>query len=152
MAAVSFTVIASGIARELRSACFVSLAWDSTGDDPEPNVHEFEGIWDTGATVSLISRTVVGTCNLQQTGLATIQTASGHEDTVPTYVINLGLPNNIVVTGIPVALGSFGDADVLIGMDVITRGDFAVTNWNDQTAFSFRSPSQGLIDFVKDDV
>ena len=36
-------------------------------------------------------------------------------------------------------------------MDIITRGDFAVTNRGGKTTFSFRIPSQADIDFVKDD-
>ena len=40
--------------------------------------------------------------------------------------------------------------DVLIGMDVINNGDFAVSNHGGVTKFSFRLPSQGHIDFVLD--
>ena len=136
---------------ELRSACFVSMAWDNESDEPEPAAHQFDGIWDTGATGSLISANVVERCDLKQTGVATIRTANGNEDTVPTYIVNLRLPNQVVVMGIPVARGSFGDADVLIGMDVITKGDFAVSNWDGKTSFSFRVPSLGEIDFVKEE-
>ena len=38
-------------------------------------------------------------------------------------------------------------ARVLIGMDIINLGDFAVTNKNGRTAFSFRTPSIEYIDF-----
>lgn len=41
-------------------------------------------------------------------------------------------------------------ADILIGMDVINRGDFAVTNVGGITKFSFRVPSEAHIDFVED--
>lgn len=147
----NFTARYPGIAQELRSTCRVSMAWDNQSDQPEPEEHRFHGIWDTGATGTLISETVVERCGLKQTGLAIIRTANGNEDRVPTYVINLRLPNHVVVVGVPVALGSFGNADVLIGMDVITQGDFAVSNWDGRTSFSFRVPSRGEIDFVRDD-
>ena len=97
---------------ELRSSCFVSMAWDDQSEEPEPVTHQFDGIWDTGATGTLISANVVERCDLKQTGVATIYTANGDEDTVPTYLINLGLPSQVVIVGLPVALGSFGDADV----------------------------------------
>jgi hypothetical protein len=32
----------------------------------------------------------------------------------------------------------------LIGMDVITKGDFCVSTVNDETVFSFRMPAQGI--------
>jgi uncharacterized protein YchJ len=41
------------------------------------------------------------------------------------------------------------DADVLIGMDVIANGDFAVTSYMGKTHMSFRMPSVECIDFVK---
>ncbi len=44
------------------------------------------------------------------------------------------------------ALGS----KVLIGMDVMNLGDFAVTNHGGKTMFTFRTPSQKHIDFVAD--
>ena len=37
--------------------------------------------------------------------------------------------------------------DVVIGMDVICNGDFAVTNKDGNTTFSFRIPSEETIDF-----
>ena len=54
--------------------------------------------------------------------------------------------------GLPVNLGRLsGEAEVLIGMDIINRGDFAVTNRDGRTKFSFRIPSQADIDFVAED-
>ena len=40
--------------------------------------------------------------------------------------------------------------DVLIGMDIISKGDFAVSNYNGKTQFSFRLPSQEDVDYKKD--
>ena len=37
--------------------------------------------------------------------------------------------------------------DVVIGMDVICKGDLAVTNKDGRTTFSFRIPSEVEIDF-----
>ena len=36
------------------------------------------------------------------------------------------------------------DYDVLIGMDVITQGDFCISTVNGQTVFSFRMPAKGI--------
>ena len=40
--------------------------------------------------------------------------------------------------------------DVIIGMDVIGAGDFAVTHQNGKTTFSFCCPSRKEIDFVNE--
>ena len=41
------------------------------------------------------------------------------------------------------------DAECLIGMDILTQGDLAVTNFNEKTCVSFRIPSAQCIDFVE---
>lgn len=38
---------------------------------------------------------------------------------------------------------------MLVGMDIIGHGDFAVTNHNGKTIFTYRCPSTNQIDFVK---
>lgn len=62
---------------------------------------------------------------------------------------NLGLPNRVQVTGVEVLEGILEGCDVLIGMDIINLGDFAVTNRDDVTVLSFQMPSVNRIDFVK---
>jgi uncharacterized protein YchJ len=41
--------------------------------------------------------------------------------------------------------------DVLIGMDILGLGDFAVTHHQGKTTFSFRVPSRHEIDFVAEE-
>ena len=64
--------------------------------------------------------------------------------------MNIALPDNVVFAGMRVTKGDFTGGDILIGMDIINRGDFAVTNHNGTTRFSYRVPSQGYIDFVEE--
>jgi hypothetical protein len=60
------------------------------------------------------------------------------------------LPNHVVVPEIRVTEAPLtGDTDVLVGMDVIGIGDFAVTNKDGKTVFSFRLPSVECLDFVE---
>jgi hypothetical protein len=69
-----------------------------------------------------------------------------------TYLVNIGLPNNVAFGGVRVTKGTLtGHADILIGMDIISKGDFAVSNFNGITKFSFRVPSVGHVDFVEED-
>ena len=37
--------------------------------------------------------------------------------------------------------------DIIIGMDVISKGDLAVTNYEGKTVLSFREPSAGRVIF-----
>ena len=43
--------------------------------------------------------------------------------------------------------GRLTDTDMLIGMDVISMCDFAITNAMEETKFSFQIPSSTDIDF-----
>ncbi len=68
---------------------------------------------------------------------------------VPVYYVNLGLPNRVEFAQVRVTQGVLPGCDVLIGMDIINMGDFAVTNRDGATVFSFQMPSMNLIDFVE---
>ena len=87
---------------------------------------------------------------MQPTGITIVHTPSGQSES-PKFLVALGLPNKVIFNEVRVTLAKLtGNIDVLIGMDIIQRGDFAVTNHNGKTAFSFRIPSIGLIDFVQE--
>lgn len=78
-----------------------------------------------------------------------VHTASGI-DTSNTYLVNIWLPGGVVFYNLKVTEGKLIEqCEILIGMDIISKGDFAVTNYNSKTVFTFRFPSVGCIDFVK---
>ena len=107
-------------------------------------------IWDTGATSSSITKKMVDQLNLPPVGQAKVIGVHG-EKIVNTYFIDLYLPNKVIVPKVKVTEASRlgpGKHDILIGMDVILLGDFAITNCNKKTIMSFRMPSHKEIDFV----
>jgi hypothetical protein len=78
-----------------------------------------------------------------------ISTPTDNEKPCNVYSVNLYLPNGIKVPDVNVAEGIPFGCDMLIGMDIIGLGDFAVSNYSGRTLFSFRMPSLTEIDFVK---
>ena len=56
-----------------------------------------------------------------------------------------------MVEGIDVCESEIGNQGigVLIGMDIIGKGDFAVSNYDGKTVFTFRTPSIKLTDYVQ---
>ena len=100
-----------------------------------------QAIWDSGADGSVISSRVVSALGLMAVGQATVETANG-DYVASAYVIDLMLPNGIVIKGLQVTESDLKACDALIGMDVITLGDMAITN-NPMTTFTFRIPSEG---------
>ena len=126
----------------------MSEAFDPAGEHPE--MLEFNAIWDTGATGCVVTQSVVDACGLVSTGRAMVTGVHGESED-DTYLVNIFLPNEVGMSGVPAIIGDFGkDADVLIGMNIINRGDFAVTNLDGKTKFSFRFPSEFHIDFVEE--
>lgn len=109
----------------------------------------YRAIWDTGATKSVITQRVVEHGKLQPIGMVNVHTVSGTNQS-PVYLVAIGLPNNVWFFDTRVSVGVLTpDIDVLIGMDVISRGDLAITCKDGKTTFSFQCPSSNHIDFVK---
>jgi len=149
-----FTTKANGLVRELKNDLLVSDAYKPEPGIPPPPRQKFVCIWDTGATNTVITKTVINGLNLQPSGRTVVRTVGEGSDfneyEVNTYLVNLSLPNNVVVAAVPVSEGGIAGADMLIGMDIITMGDFSITNFNGHSCWTFRIPSVEEIDFVKE--
>lgn len=112
--------------------------------------HDWIGLWDTGASRSSIDKRVVTEMGLIPIGQGEISTANGILS-VNTYLVDLTLPNKLTVQNVIVSAADLGnDIDLLIGMDIITLGDFSISNANSKTTFSFRIPSVVEVDFVEE--
>ncbi len=100
----------------------------------------------------MVNERVVDELKLPTDGFVNIQHAGGVAAAVPFYHVDFLLYNSSPIVDVRVGLSAVRDIDVIIGMDIINRGDFAVSNRNGATTFSFRIPSIEDFDFVKDDV
>ena len=111
-----FTLDYDLTATEIITPVGVSEPYGTGLDDSSPVLARagFDGVWDTGATCSVVS-------------------------------LRIAVPAVRVIDS-----PSIGGADVLIGMDIIGRGDFAVTNLAGRTRVSFEAPSTRRIDFAED--
>lgn len=147
----SFTLKAapSGILRSLKTDCGVSLPHILNGGKNSEPISAFTGLWDTGASGSVISSNVVRTLNLIPTGKQQVYHADG-DCIANTYLVNIYLPNQVAFPCITVTEGKLTGIDLLIGMDIITQGDFSITNYQGNTCFSFRFPSIKEVDFVQE--
>jgi len=116
-----------------------------------PNVTKpYKALYDTGATHSAITPRVVADLTLPSIGAMTVGVGGGQLPTTG-HVVNIGLPNAVMFAMVRVAsMALHQDIDVLVGMDILGIGDFAVTHHQGRTTFSFRVPSHDEIDFVKE--
>lgn len=105
-------------------------------------------LWDTGATGTCISYELAQKLHLTPIGFQCIQTPSGSAQ-VKQYKVHIVLNQELVVQDVTVFDSEIGQQglDVLIGMDIISLGDFAISNYKGTTQFSFRIPSQEHVDY-----
>ena len=100
-----------------------------------------KAIWDTGAYGSVISPRVAEELGLMPVGVKPIQTANGTYEAYA-YVVDVMLPNKLVIRGVEVSESDLKVCDALIGMDIISMGDMKITN-KPTTKFMFRIPAEG---------
>jgi hypothetical protein len=106
------------------------------------------GLWDTGATATMISKRIVDTLALEPISVTEVIGFHGMEER-EVYSITFILAKDVAFEQFPViGAGSLMDEhEVLIGMDIISQLDFAITNFGGQTTHSIRYPSFADIDF-----
>ncbi len=151
------TIPYDGITRVLEFDVGIARA-----SDPDLNIDEspprvYKAIWDTGASGSAISYRVVTELGLKPIDITPVFTASGRRE-ANVYLVDFFFQNDIEDAPIEeewpptkrVIDGDITGVDVLIGMDIIGCGDFAVTNYEGRTCVSFRVPSRQKIDFGKE--
>lgn len=138
----AFTTAYSGRSNRLINEAFIKAN--------NEEMHTSSAQWDTGATKTCISQAVIDRLGLIPVGQTMVKTPSG-ERMLSMYVVDILLRNNVIVSDVLVIGSEIGNQgiDLLIGMDIIGLGDFAVTNLNGITQFTFRLPSVESIDFVK---
>ena len=152
---LSLTVTSNGgRLKELKTDCVVFPPHRPEKTTPQ-QLKNIKGIqctclWDTGASSSCISQRLAKDLGLIQAGVANTFTAAGPSQT-KTYVVNIGLLNHVQIPMVQVSEAVLNGFDVLIGMDIITLGDFSITNVGGRTIFSFRVPSTETIDYVQQD-
>ena len=100
---------------------------------------KIEALWDTGATHSVISPKIAKDLDLSPVdnlfvGGINIEISS---DIV---VVTITLPNGMTLTDRRFYVCNIPGVEVLIGMDIISMGDFNISNANGKTLFSFVIP------------
>lgn len=110
------------------------------------------GIWDTGASASVITKNTAMRLGLKPVSIARVRGVHGEHD-ANVYVVEIFLQDGQISLTASVTecdeLSGDGSIGVLIGMDIIQMGDFCVSHEMGRTFVSFVKPSQGAVDFSK---
>jgi predicted aspartyl protease len=109
------------------------------------------GLWDTGSTNTSISKGLARHLGLKSIDMCNVSGVMGIHPSV-VYQIDILLPSNVGISDVRVAeFQDNGAFEILIGMDIIDLGDFAISNNGGKSIVSFRiPPSDCVIDFVRE--
>ncbi|MBR3597856.1 MAG: hypothetical protein IKL47_12880 [Clostridia bacterium] len=111
----------------------------------EGSMMAVNALWDTGSTESLISENIVKMIDPILKSKAKYVT----KDTViesETYAVSLSLSEEITFRDVLVKKADLSEknVDIIIGMDIISRGDFEIRNYNNLIEFAFRIPPRNI--------
>jgi len=129
----------------IQTNCVITPYFEKGKSTLVPGCEVESTVWDTGATNTIISAAVIEALGLKPIETSQIEGVGGIIDS-SVYKINIYLENNVEFTAIEALSGDIGDYDLIIGMDIITLGDFVISNKDGQTWFSFRHPSSEHIE------
>ncbi len=145
----TFTEIYPEIIREISTDVWIAQPFE-TDYHPEPeSFKKYRAIWDTGATGCVVSQKVLDELQLPWIGKKWVIGVTGEAEERDEYLMGIRLPNSLFRGDIDVIIGNTGQfTDVLIGMNIIADGDFALTHQNGKSKFTFQIPSVVDIDFM----
>ena len=142
-----FSKYIGSLADEIVTECeFVSL-------DQTRRVKALRAMWDTGSrsatkgdaclskNATIFSTKLVSELRPEHFGQGGM-TGIGGQSEGDTYLIHISLPTGDVITYQEVYEANLGDYDAIIGMDIITRGDFHLDSSKGETLFSFQLPNE----------
>ena len=133
----------------LLSPAYLSGVSDSPEATMSPPRREFEVLWDTGASASAIDKRTATKLALKPVDrVDEVYHADGVKRGVNVYAVNFSLGPDQPGINIMATEATLSDCDMLVGMDVITSGDFVVTRHDGRVRMTFRVPPMGHFDFV----
>lgn len=118
---------------------------------PDGTKRDYKALIDTGATHSCVTKKVAQELGLIQAGQVDNHTAGGKVEKAPTYVVDVYFKGGVVcfkknlVVEVQLTAGNY---EMLVGMDILIQGDFAITHPNGKTKVTFSVPPIRDYDFV----
>jgi predicted aspartyl protease len=132
----AFSIHYSRPARSLAAEVRVCKEYSGNPKESIP----IRAIWDTGATSTVISPDVAGKINLVSFDKLGVYGVNSYTE-VDVSIVSIILPNGIILRNKRITICRLPPAiDMLIGMDIISMGDFFLCNADNKTLFSFAIP------------
>jgi len=118
--------------------------------DPENKVSVI-AMWDTGASKTTISGAVAKSLGIPKLYDVMTHTANGIAFG-EAHFANIILSNGVEINDLEVISMPNMAVECLLGADIISKGDFSISNFNGRTIVSFRMPSRADTDYVQNSI
>lgn len=106
-------------------------------------------LWDTGATKTCISINLANELGLSPIDRTKVVGANNEPFFAPVFCVQLRMGSFLIPIQNVIGLPMDGtDRDLIIGMDIISKGDLSITNYSGRTVITFRTPSLETINYV----
>lgn len=142
-----FTLKFSKIVNFITTSIGISHPFEASTINQPPKPYQTSALWDTGASHCSITQSLAENLGLHAIDKVAVEHAKGRSfENV--YLAILQVTNKYYMEVEFTECQSISNNfEIIVGMDVITQGDFAITNKDGKTSFSFRLPSLTTIDF-----
>ena len=111
------------------------------GELPPLRFYTQNAAWDTGAQRTVIAPHVAEALELKSLGKVPLMGVGGDKE-ADVYKVAIALPDAKIYRDYFVYGIDIDDYEILIGMDIISKSDFVITNADGHTVLSFRNPSK----------
>lgn len=111
------------------------------GELPPLKFYTENAAWDTGAERTVIAPHVAEALELKSLGKVPLMGVGGDKE-ADIYKVAIALPDAKIYRDYFVYGIDIDNYEILIGMDIISKSDFVITNAEGHTVLSFRNPSK----------
>lgn len=111
------------------------------GELPPLKFYTENAAWDTGAERTIIAPHVAEALELKSLGKVPLLGVGGEKE-ADIYKVAIALPDAKIYRDFFVYGIDIDNYEMLIGMDIISKSDFVITNADGHTVLSFRNPSK----------
>lgn len=126
---------AKGILDRIVTPCTIDVSDYETSLEL-PKTLSVNALWDTGSTVTVLSDTLVQRLGLIASDISRVSGWDGNPIITNTYNLDIVL-DGVRIDFVNAVGGPLKNIDMIIGMDIISQGDFHITHPSYSTHLTF---------------
>lgn len=124
-------------ANRIVSPCEIDVRRYARKGISKEEIVKVKALWDTGATVTVVSELLVQRLGLVPTDFMKVSGYDGRTQMRNVYKIDIALSDSMRFVKLNVIDAPLITTDILLGMDVIAQGDFMVVHEENNKVLSF---------------